>query len=95
VLYRERSGEETFGHAGVMNAGAFSIQRLEGSRFGRVGLWVLNDGYGGEGWAKREWIVPRRRNPCGREGFPQSMGQEVGDADTLGAWVFASARKSC
>jgi hypothetical protein len=41
VLYRERSGEESYGNSGVVSAGAFSIQRLEGSRFGTVVLWVL------------------------------------------------------
>jgi hypothetical protein len=44
VLYRERSGEESCGDAGVMSAAAFSIQRLEGSRYGTVELWVLNGG---------------------------------------------------
>jgi hypothetical protein len=33
VLYRERSGGESFGDDGVTSAGAFSIQPLEGSRF--------------------------------------------------------------
>jgi hypothetical protein len=49
VLYRGRSGEECYGKAGVVWAGAFSIQRLEGSRFGTVVLWVLNGDAGGEG----------------------------------------------
>jgi GxxExxY protein len=53
-LYRERSGEESYGNAGVVSAGAFSIQRLEGSRFGTVVLWVLNGGAGGEGWGAAE-----------------------------------------
>ena len=50
VLYRERSGEESSGKAGIVSAGAFPIQRLERSRFGTVELWVLNSGEGGEGW---------------------------------------------
>ena len=48
-LYRERSGEGSYWNAGVVRAGAFSIQRLEGRRFGTVVLWVLNGGAGGEG----------------------------------------------
>ena len=53
-LYRERSGEESHGNAGIVSAGAFSIQRLERSRFGTVVLWVLNGGAGGEGWGAGE-----------------------------------------
>jgi hypothetical protein len=49
VLYRERSGEEGYGNAATVGAGAFSIQRLEGSRFGTVVLWVLNGGACGRG----------------------------------------------
>ena len=49
VLYRERSGERGSGSAGIMSAGAFSIQRLEGSRFGTSVLWVLYRGAHGEG----------------------------------------------
>jgi hypothetical protein len=30
-------------------AGVFLIQRLEGSRFGVLTLWILNGGAGGEG----------------------------------------------
>src|SRR5215471_1801854 len=40
VLYRERSGEKDFGECWRLTAGAFSIQRLEGSR-----LWNLRAMY--------------------------------------------------
>ena len=58
VLYRKRSGEGIFGDEGVLSAGAFSIQRLEGSGFGIVQLWVLNADEFGESWEARDW---RRR----------------------------------
>jgi hypothetical protein len=41
---------------GILSAGAFSIQRLEGSRYRMVRLWVLNGAEGGEGWGKVESI---------------------------------------
>lgn len=61
VLYRERSGEESLGDAGILSAGAFSIQRLEGSRYRMVRLWVLNGAEGGEGWGSVESISRARR----------------------------------
>ncbi len=64
MLYRERSGEESSGNAGIMSAGAFSIQRLEGSRYGTVELWVLNGGEGGEGRGTRESMARKCRNQC-------------------------------
>src|SRR5271166_2319173 len=57
AAYRERTGEEGCRNAGVARAGAFSIQRLEGSRFGMVVLWVLNGG-----------ATPRRRGGALRPG---------------------------
>jgi hypothetical protein len=53
----------------IMSAGAFSIQRLEGSRFGMAVLWVLNFGEDGKGERKRESIGRRHRNDCSRDGF--------------------------
>jgi hypothetical protein len=43
-LYRKRSGRhELRAKARILTAGAFSIERLEGSRFGRANAyWVLN-----------------------------------------------------
>jgi hypothetical protein len=52
VLYRKRSGGALFGCAIRPIAGAFSIQRLEGSRFGGRTLWTLN-GAGGVGSRRR------------------------------------------
>ena len=45
------------GRAEILGAGAFSMQRLEGSRFGTVVLWVLNGGAGGESWGGWERMV--------------------------------------
>jgi hypothetical protein len=49
VLYRKRSGEEMLGSAECQSAGAFSIQRLEGSRYESFELWILNSDSRGEG----------------------------------------------
>jgi len=54
VLYRERSGGKSLENGGNREAGAFSIQRLEGSRFGTVVLWVLNGSAGDEGLGAEE-----------------------------------------
>ena len=43
MLYRERSGGGLFTCTRLPIAGAFSIQRLEGSRFGTRALWILDD----------------------------------------------------
>ena len=88
MLYRERSGEESFGHERVVIAGAFSIQRLEGSRFGTVMLWVLNGCEEREGWGIRESIGRKRGNRSSREDFPEPDGITTGPAGTRVAWVF-------
>jgi hypothetical protein len=75
-------------------AGAFSIQRLEGSRFGAVGLWVLNYGEEGKGWDSSELIVCWRRNQDSRDGFPQLFTEEVGGAGADMALVFRKVLKS-
>jgi hypothetical protein len=61
-LYRERSGDGFFGDAGALSAGAFSIQRLEGSRCGMVVLWVLNASGSGGGRGTNDFIARRWGN---------------------------------
>jgi len=46
-LYRKRSGALGPGKMRLLNAGEFSIERLEVSRFGATVLWVLNCIVGG------------------------------------------------
>lgn len=82
--------------SGAWNAGAgvFLIQRLEGSRFGTVVLWVLNGREDGESWRKPERIARRHRNQCAREGFAQPVNPAEADACTRVALMFESAAKS-
>src|SRR5258707_10244846 len=94
VLYRERSGEKSYGDAAVVSAGAFSIQRLEGSRFGMVVLWVLNGGQDGESWRKREWIARRQRNQCFQQSFARRASHVADDAGTRITLVLEFAAKS-
>ena len=75
-------------------AGAFLIQRLEGSRFGMVVLWVLNSGRDGKSWMKQELIARVRRNQCAREGFAPPVSSRAGDAGTRVALVLEFAAKS-
>jgi hypothetical protein len=82
VLYRGRSGGESFGYAGIMNAGAFSIQRLEGSRFGTVVLWVLNGREERKGRGKGELIIRRHRDVWLREAFARLLSRQAGAANT-------------
>ena len=63
-------------------AGAFLIQRLEGSRFGTVVLWVLNGREDGESGVKREWSARGHRNRFAREGLAQPVNPAAADADT-------------
>jgi hypothetical protein len=77
-----------------MNAGAFSIQRLEGSRFGTVVLWVLNGCEEREGWGIRESIGRTRGNWSSLEGFPEPDRLKPGTGGTLVAWVLESALES-
>ena len=79
---------------GMRGAGAFLIQRLEGSRFGMVVLWVLNGGGDGESWRKGEVITLQHRNPCSREGFAQPVSPATGDAGTRVGLVLESTAKS-
>ena len=77
-----------------MNAGAFSIQRLEGSRFGTVVLWVLNGCEEREGWEIRESIGRKRGNRSSPEGFPEPDSLTAGTAGTRVALVLGSALES-
>ena len=77
-----------------MGAGAFSIQRLEGSRFGMVVLWVLNGGEDGESGRKRERIARKHRNQCFRQGFAQRASHGADDAGTRIMLALESAAKS-
>ncbi len=79
---------------GMPGAGAFLIQRLEGSRFGTVALWVLNAGGDGQGWRKRELIALQHRNQCWGEEVAQPASLAGADADTRVALMFESAAKS-
>ena len=94
MLYRERSGAESLGQEGMLSAGAFSIQPLEGSRFGTFELWVLNGCEWGEGWRKRGLIARRRRNRCTGEGLVQTLDRQVGAADTRVALVLGQELES-
>jgi hypothetical protein len=53
VTYRKHSGGRAFRDEGMLLAGMFLIQRLEGSRLGMPTLWVLNGCADGEGREKR------------------------------------------
>ena len=94
VLYRERSGEESSGNAALLSAGAFSIQRLEGSRYGTVQLWILDGDAGGEGWGRIESIFRARPDRFWWEDYLLPWSRKAGDAGTRGALVFGSALKS-
>ena len=94
MLYRERSGAESLGQEGMLSAGAFSIQPLEGSHFGTFELWVLNGCECGESWRKRGLIARRRRNPCTGEGLVQTLDRQVGAADTRVALVLGQELES-
>ena len=53
-------------------AGVFLIQRLEGSRFGTLTLWILNGGAGGEGWGAGESIARRHLIRSSRQDFSEA-----------------------
>ena len=94
MLYRERSGEGSFGDAELLSAGAFSIQRLEGSRYGTVRLWVLNGAEGGEGWGRIESRFRARRKGSWSEDYLPPRSREASGAGTRIALVFGFALKS-
>ena len=94
MLYREGSGEESFGHEGVVIAGAFSIQRLEGSRFGMVVLWVLNGREEREGWGIRESIGRKRGKRSSQEGFAEPDSPTTCTAGTRVALVLGPVFES-
>ena len=86
--------ERVTGTRGIASAGAFSIQPLEGSRFGTVVLWVLNGAGEAEGWGIREPIGSGRGNRGTRKDFPGPQSLAGGTAGTLLALVFRWALKS-
>ena len=59
MLYRKRSGGILYGGMALPIAGEFSIQPLEGSRFGTPALWDLDVRSGGQRMAsgrfEAEW----------------------------------------
>jgi hypothetical protein len=44
-LYRKRSGSDGRYCGRTLRPGAFSIERLEVSRFGNTSLWILSGGF--------------------------------------------------
>ena len=93
-LYRKRSGEESFVSTRVMSAGAFSIQRLEGSRGGILVLGVLNGREEREGWGIRESIRGRRGQWSSREDFPKVRSVTTGAVGARVVVVFGQALES-
>jgi hypothetical protein len=94
VLYRKRSGRLMIRVRGMPGAGAFLIQRLEGSRFGMVVLWVLNGGAEGESRGKPEVMVLKDCSPCWRERFARPVSAAAGEAGTRVGSMLESAAKS-
>ena len=82
MLYRERSGGENFGNAERPGAGAFSIQRLEGSRCGTFELCILNSGKSGESWRSGEWMADGRLDWLSERVFREFHSLTAGNADT-------------
>jgi hypothetical protein len=78
----------------VMSAGAFSIQRLEGSLFGTVVLWVLNGREEREGWGIRAPIGRKRGKRSSRQDFPEPHSVMMDTAGTPVALVFRWALES-
>ena len=78
----------------MASAGAFLIQRLEGSRFGTVVLWVLNGGGDGKGWKKHEVIALQHRNQGWGEGFARAVSPAAADAGARVALILEPAAKS-
>ena len=91
MLYRGRSGEEGFGRDEIMNAGAFSIQHLEGSRCGTFQLWVLNGGEDVDSRRKRESNAPGRHCAAGESVLFGPLSHRAGEADTRVASVLEYA----
>jgi|HubBroStandDraft_6_1064221.scaffolds.fasta_scaffold462382_2 hypothetical protein len=81
---------------GVSNAGAgaFLIQRLEGSRFGTVVLWVWNPYAVGENGRRREWTAGGHQSQPARDGFVEPTSLAAGDAGRGIALVVESPAKS-
>ena len=75
-------------------AGAFLIQRLEGSRFGISTLCVLNRRAGGEGWGKRERIARQASQLLLVTGFLRRYIHAAGDAGRRVSMVFGQALES-
>jgi hypothetical protein len=71
-----------------MSAGAFSIQRLEGSRLRTVVLWVLNGREERDGRGKTEWIGGKPGMRSSRKDFQETHSLTTGAAGTRVASVF-------
>jgi hypothetical protein len=69
-------------------AGVFLIQRLEGSRFGTLTLWILNDDEGGEGWGAGESIACSHLIRSSRQDLSEAESHAAGDAGTRVAMIF-------
>jgi len=88
VLYRERPGGESFGDKGITGAGAFSIQPLEGGRFGTIVLWVLNGVWEREDRGIGESVGFKHSDPAAVEGPCETPERHEGRPGALVALVF-------
>ena len=82
VLYRERSGEKDCGECWRLTAGAFSIQRLEGSVCGTFELCILNSRKSIESWRWGECMGDGRFDWLSGRVFPDFHSPAAGNADT-------------
>jgi hypothetical protein len=71
-----------------MNAGAFSIQRLEGSRGGKLVLWVLKGREEREGWGIRESVSRECGHRSWWQDFPEIRSLTTGAVGAGMAAVF-------
>jgi hypothetical protein len=94
VLYRKHSGATAFGDEGMLLAGVFLIQRLEGSRLGMPTLWVLNGCVEGEGSGKEKLTLRGGYSRASRADSLRPRGREAGDAGTRVAMVLGDALES-
>ena len=70
------------GNAGCQSAGAFSIQRLEGSRFGISELCIFNFGKSGESRRAGECRADGRFDWLSGRVFPKFHSRTAGNVDT-------------
>jgi hypothetical protein len=75
-------------------AGVFLIQRLEGSRFGTVVLWVFNSGVDGESWAEMRSDCQQASESVLVRAFTRAVGHAAGGAGTRVGLALEGAAKS-